>query len=169
MELTKKERLAFIYQLRMLEALHPNEAADFAQKRTALEDGFALHYDWLFESLSDELSEEECREVLDILDMYRAITFGLQKLDKSDALREHHLAKFRGFDGNNEGQVMAYVRYFIVDLDRYPELKEGKLPSFNSHTPMLATYQEMFQRWKEIATTFELSREQIAAVLGAEK
>lgn len=168
MELTKKERLAFIHQLRILEALYPNEATDFAQKRTALEDGFVLHYDWLFESLSDELSEEECREVLDILDMYRAIAFGLRKLDEGDALREHHLAKFRGFDGNNEGQLMAYVRYFIVDLDRYDELKEGKLPSFNSHTQMLATYQAMLLRWKVIERKVELSREQIAAVLGAE-
>jgi len=168
MELTKKERLAFIYQLRILEALYPDEASDFAQKRTALEDGYALHYGWLTESMSDDMSEAECREVLDILDMYRAITFGLQKLDEGDALREHRLAKFRGFDGNNEGQLMAYVRYFIVDLDRYDELKEGKLPSFNSHMPMLETYQAMLERWKAVENKFELSRGQIAAVLGAE-
>ena len=168
MELTKKERLAFIYQLRIMEALYPVEATDFAQKRTALEEGFGLHYDWLFESLRDELSREECQEVLDILDMYRAIAFGLRNLDEGDALRKHHLAKFSGFDGNNEGQLMAYVRYFIVDLGRYDELKEGKLPSFNSHTQMLATYQAMLQRWSEFERKFELSREQIATVLGAE-
>lgn len=168
MELTKKERLAFIYQLRILEALYPDEATDFAQKRTALEDGYSLHYEWLAEHLSDDMSAEECREILDILDMYRAITFGLQKLEEGDALREHRLAKFRGFDGNNEGQLMAYVRYFIMDLDRFEELKQGKLPSFNSHMPMLGTYQAMLDRWKSIENGFELSRDQIAAVLGAE-
>jgi len=168
MELTKKERLAFIYQLRIMEALYPDEATDFAQQRTALENGFVLHYEWLFESIRDELSREECQEVLDILDMYRAITFGLRNLDEGDTLREHRLAKFRGFDGNNEGQLMAYVRYFIVDLDRYDELKEGKLPSFNSHTQMLATYQKMLERWKDFESKFELSREQITAVLAAE-
>lgn len=168
MELTKKERLAFIYQLRILEALYPDEATDFAHKRTALEDGYALHYEWLIENLSDDLSEEQCREVLDILDMYRAITFGLGNVDENDPLRHHRLAKFRGFDGNNEGQLMAYARYFIVDLDRYDELKEGKLPSFNSHMPMLAIYQKMLGRWKQFEHRFELSRDQIAAVLGAE-
>lgn len=168
MELTKKERLALIYQLRILEALYPDEAADFSHKRTALEDGYALHYEWLTENLSDELSKEECREILDILDMYRAITFGIQKLDDGDALREHNLAKFRGFDGNNEGQLMAYVRYFIIDLDRYDELKQGKLPSFNSHTPMLETYRAMLERWKSLDNKFELSRGQIAALIGAE-
>jgi uncharacterized protein YfbU (UPF0304 family) len=167
MELTKKERLAFIYQLRILEALYPDEATDFVHKRTALEDGYALHYEWLTENLSDDMSEEECREVLDILDMYRAITFSLGKLDENDPLRKHRLAKFHGFDGNNEGQLMAYVRYFIMDLDRYDELKEGKLPSFNSHTPMLNTYQKMLGVWRPLGNKFELSQDQIAAVLGA--
>jgi uncharacterized protein YfbU (UPF0304 family) len=167
MEMTNKERLAFIYQLKIMEALYPDEATDFAQQRTALEEGFVLHYDWMFESLREELSREQCQEILDILDMYRAITFGLRNLDEGDALREHYLAKFRGFDGNNEGQLMAYVRYFIVDLDRYDELKESKLPSFNSHTPMLANYQGMLLRWQALERKFELSREQIAAVLGA--
>lgn len=168
MELSKKERLAFIYQLRILEALYPEEAVDFAHKRTALENGYSLHYEWLTETLSEGMSAEECREVLDILDMYRAITFGLQKLDEGDALRKHRLAKFRGFDGNNEGQLMAYVRYFIMDLDRFDELKEGKFPSFNSHMPMLNVYQAMLERWNPIESKFELSRGQIAAVLGAE-
>lgn len=168
MELTKKERLAFIYQLRILEALYPDEATDFAHKRTALEDGYALHYEWLTETLNDDMSAEECREVLDILDMYRAITFGLEKLVEGDVLREHRLTKFLGFDGNNEGQHMAYVRYLIMDLDRFEELKHGKLPSFNSHMPMLGTYRAMLARWEPIANKFELSRDQLAAVLGAE-
>ena len=167
MELTKKERLAFIHQLRILEALYPDEASYFAQNRTALENGFALHYDDMSETLNDEMSVEQCREVLDILDMYRAITFGLGKLDKSDALREHPLAKFRGFDGNHEGQLMAYVRYFIVDLDRYEELRQGKLPSFNSHMRMLQTYQCMLDRLRVLDRKFELSRDDIAAVLGS--
>lgn len=168
MELSKKERLSFIYQLKILEALYPEEATDFAQKRTALEDGFTLHYSWLTENLNDEMSEDQCREILDILDMYRAITFNIGVLDEGDPLRKHHLAKFRGFDGNNESQLMAYVRYFIIDLERYDELRHGKLPSFNSHTPMLDTYQSMLERWKAIASKFQMSREQIAMVLGAE-
>lgn len=164
--MTRKERLAFIYQLRILEALYPEEASDFARNRTALENGFTLHYKWISESLRDELSEEECLEVLSILDMYRSITDGLRNLAKNDELHEHYLAKFRGFDGNNEGQLMAYVRYFIVDLERYDELKVGKLPSFNSHSPMLETYQKMLGRWENVGRKFKLSREEISSVLG---
>lgn len=168
MKLTKSERLSLIYQMKILEKLYPEEAAQLSQNRTALEEGFTLHYDWIFESLRDEMSEEDCQEVLDILDMYRAITFSLQGIDESDDLGNHRLAKFKGFDGNNEGQRMDYVRYFIVDLERYDELKQGKLPTFNSHTRMLPTYQKMLRRWDDVERSFEMSREQIAFVLGAE-
>lgn len=168
MHLTKSERLSLIFQMKILEKLYPEEAAQFSQNRIALEEGFTLHYEWLFESLRDEMSEEDCQEVLDILDMYRAITFSLQKFDGADDLKKHRLAKFKGFDGNNEGQRMDYVRYFIVELERYDELKQGKLPTFNSHTRMLPTYQKMLQRWDETGRSFEMSREQISIVFGAD-
>lgn len=167
MDISKKERLAFIYQLRILEALYPEEADYYANHRTALEKGFMLHYDWMFENLYDELSEDECREVIDILDMYRAITFGLNKLKDDDELHNHHLAKFSGFDGNNESRQMAYTRYFIVDLDRFSELKHSDYPNFNSHCPMLDTYRRMLQKWKPLSNKFELSRNEITTVLGA--
>jgi hypothetical protein len=54
MELSIKERLGFIYQLRILEALYPDEANHYANHRTALEEGYALHYDWIVEHLHEE-------------------------------------------------------------------------------------------------------------------
>ena len=168
MELTKKERLGLIYQLLILEALYPDNAEDYAKHRTALEKGFVLQYDWMTEYLNDELSEEDCREVLNILDMYRAITFGVAELPADDEVRKHHLAKFPGFDGNNETHQMAYVRYFVVDLNRFSELRQDEYPYFNSHCPMLDTYRRMLERWEPLENKFKLSRENIALVLGAE-
>lgn len=166
MELTKKERLSFINQLRILEALYPDDADTYAKQRTALEEGYALHYGWMFENLYDELSSEQCREVLDILDMYRAVTFSLQKLPEGDELKKHHRSTFSGFDGNNETHLMSYARYYIVDLDRYSELRPEGYISFNSHMPMLHTYQSMLERWGSMPNKFNLSRDELAAVLG---
>lgn len=45
--------------------------------REALEEGYTLHYEWMFEGLFEEMSEDECREVIDILDMYRALHFSI--------------------------------------------------------------------------------------------
>ena len=167
MDLSKKERLTWIHQLRILEALYPDEADYYAKQRTALENGYTLHYDWMLEHLSDGLTEGECSEVLDILEMYRAITFALEKIDDDDDLKEHYLAKFAGFDGNNETELMGYTRYFIVDLDRYSELRRGEYPYFNSHAPMLERYRAMIVRWESINRRFDLNRDQVAMLLGA--
>ena len=168
MELTKKERLGFIYQLRILEALYPDDADHYAKHRTALEEGYALQYDWLLENVADDMSEAKCRQVLDILDMYRAITFRLSEMPADDPLREHHLAKFTGFDGNNETRQMAYARYFVVDLDRYSELRQDEYPYFNSHCPMLSTYETMLERWNAAVHKHKLTRDEVATILGAE-
>ena len=171
MELTEKERLAFIFQLRILEKLYPDEATHFAKKSNALEQGFTYEYGLIAEGLHTELSVADCKEVLNILDMYSAITFSLKELAKNDTLRNHHLAKFIGFDGNTETSLMLYVRYYIIDLNRFEELKEGPLPSYNSHMPMLNTYQKMLSRWQGYdgaygGKVFDLSHKQILAVLG---
>ena len=168
MDLTKKERLSFIHQLRILEALYPDDADYYAKHRKALEEGYKLHYEWLFEHIGEEMSEEECREVLDVLDMYRAITFSLKKLPEGDELRNHHLATFTGFDGNNEAPQMGYARYFIVDLDRYDELKKSDYPYFNSHAPMLPIYRKMLERWQDTDKKHELARDDLTKILGTE-
>lgn len=167
MELTTKERLSLINQFKILEALYPTEAEYYANNRRALEGGYTLHYEWLVENLSSELSADQCREVLDILDMYRAITHSISRLEDGDILRQHHNAKFSGFDGNNESQLMGYVRYFIVDLDRYPELRDSEYPNFNSHTRMLDRYRTMLARWRPSQDRFNLGRDQLANILGA--
>ena len=167
MNLTKKERLSFIYQLRILEALYPDDADHYAKNRTALEEGYTYHYDWMGEHLWDELSEDQCREVIDILDMYSEIAWGLQNIKDDDEIKNHHLSRFMGFDGNNETHLMAYTRYFVVDLDRFSILKRNEYPYFNSHCPMLDTYRAMLERWRAMGSPHSMRREQIANLLGA--
>ncbi|MDG1314251.1 MAG: YfbU family protein [Flavobacteriaceae bacterium] len=167
MELTEKERLAFINQLQILEKLYPKDKKHFLQKRTALEKGFVYEYSKMTEFLYDELSKEDCEEVLNILEMYRAITLSLGELEEGDNLHEHSFAKFKGFDGNHEGNRMSYVKYYIDELQLYKELKMTSNGTFNSHSEMLETYQKMFKRWKELGKEPKLSQEQISTVLGA--
>ena len=160
----KLKRYELINQLLILEKLYPEEADYYARNRKALENGYELHYSWLTENISDGLSEEECKEVLDILDMYRSITFSWQRLHEGEELPEK--LKFRGFDGNNETALMSYVQYFVIDLERFDELTYGKEhPYFNSHFPMLDKYRRMLSVWKKY--DFDLTEEQIASVMEA--
>ncbi len=167
MELSKMERLNLSFQLKILEKLYPEEASYYAEHRKAIEEGYSLHYDWLLETIHDEMSIEECKEVLDILDMYRAITYSLEKIEDKSNLNETYL-KFSGFDGNHESEQLAYTRYFIYDLDRYKELTYGNdLPDLNSHCPMLGKYRKMLVEWKKCENQLNLSKESINQIINA--
>jgi uncharacterized protein YfbU (UPF0304 family) len=160
----KLKRYELINQLLILEKLYPEEGDYYAKNRKALENGYELHYSWLTENISDGLPEEECKEVLDILDMYRSIIFSWQRLHENEELPEK--LKFKGFDGNNETTLMRYVQYFVIDLDRFNELTYGKEhPYFNSHRRMLGNYRRMLSVWK--GYDFDLTEDQIASLMEA--
>jgi len=169
--LSKLDRLTLINQFLILEVLYPEEAGSFAEHRKALERGFTLHYDWMFSHLYDELPVAECKFVLDVLDMYRALTFGYRGLSEEDQsdIPDTYL-RFPGFDGNNESHHLSYAHYFIVDLGRYEELHEGQdTPDFNSHGPTLWKYRAMLAVWQTFPTPekFNLSKNALIQVLEA--
>lgn len=168
MEFDKKDRLIIINQLKILEKLYPEEAQDLATNRKALEQGYEAHFDWMLESIYDIFPKEDSREILNILDMFRAITYSFDRLSPDDKSRIS-LPKFDGFDGNNETEHMMYTRYFILDLDRYPELKYGKkYCDFNSHTQKLDSYRLMLTKWETAKDKWDLSLEEIATISNQE-
>lgn len=167
MKLDKKERLALVNQFLILEKLYPEEADHYAKHRQALAEGYELHYSWIYENIWDGLTKEECKKVLDILDMYSALHYSSEKSQCAE-FKEHYWVKFKGFDGNNESSYMAYCRYFIVDLDRFRELRYGQeFPDLNSHMPSVYKYTAMLNTWLEMGRSFELNDEQALAILEA--
>lgn len=172
MDLSKVERLMITNQFKILEKLYPEDKEYYEIHRKALEEGYKLHYNDAFESLStDEMTELECREVIDILNMYRALTFSYEKLEVKDDLSKESI-KFKGFDGNDPAEIkrLLYTRYFIMDLDRFQELKyDEKHPSFNSHWPALNKYRKMLASWEEINKKHVLTREEIIHIVEFEK
>lgn len=167
MRLSKMERLMLSNQLKILEKLYPEEADSYATQRTAVENGYSLHYPWLMEHLYEEMSVEDCREVLDILEMHRALTYSFDALDEKSGIDQNSI-RFRGFDGNNESDKMAYARYYILDLERYEELRSGAdFPDFNSHCPTIDRYRRMLIIWRKYPNQFNLSVEKIKSILEA--
>lgn len=172
----KKDRFIIANQLKILESLYPDDAQHYAQCRTAFEEGYESHYDWAMEHISSEtLNEEVTREVVDTLDMYRAI-FYFQRDNDTEDINEFSL-KFSGYDGNDpqECKMMGYARYFVVELNRFTEVLEtqGEHFDFNSHGERRAKYQRMLRVWKAIpAGTREgqrhnLTRDQLTSILEA--
>ena len=144
---------------------------DYDNLIKALQYGFELHYNEVFECLFDEeLSAEECREVLDILEMYRGIIYSyndLKQKGKLESLTDDDV-KFIGFDGNNEGKLMLYTDYFIKDLDRYSEIEELSHGYYNSHCQMLHKYRAMLRKWegyKMLPNRYMMNEQQIKDLL----
>ena len=166
-KLTPKERASFIFQLRILQKLSDSsEFSDYEAKIAALERGYELHYSDVFDMLYDEgLSADECRSVLDILEMYRGIIFSYKQLKETSLTDEQ--VKFPGFDGNFEAKQMLYVQYFIEDLDRYHEIKELSHSYYNSHSRQLNHYQARLQKWEKLdhMERYKMSEEQIRDLL----
>ncbi len=66
---------------------------------------------------------------------------------------------FPGFDGNNEYKQLSYVRYFIVDLDRYSEIQElNHTDNYNSHARMLYKYRKMLEKWNKFVQDRSLNQ-----------
>ncbi|GAB6009888.1 YfbU family protein [Dysgonomonas reticulitermitis] len=170
--LSKQERLSYILQLKILQKLSdPSESSHYENQITALERGFALHYQDIFEILSEEeLSPEDCQEVLDILEMYRGIIYSYEGLKREGieiTLKDDDV-KFPGFDGNHEYKQMAYVKYFIDDLDRFSEIQNLSNGYYNSHSGMLRKYKAMLIKWNEynsLPNRYLMNEEQIRKLL----
>lgn len=167
MELSKKDRYIISNQLKILSKLYPSEAYEYENQRKAVEYGYSLNYSGIFENIFDEMSKEECQEVIDILNMYRAITFSYQNLSDNSGIEEYYL-KFQGFDGNNETDQYSYTCYFILDLNRFQELKyDLEYPDLNSHSPMLNKYRKMLDVWKGCNNKNKLTKEDVINILEA--
>ncbi len=167
MKLSKFERFIISNQFKILEKLYPEEADYYASSRKAIEEGYTLHYDWITDHLYDEFSIEDCKKVLDILDMYSSIKYSYDRIDDKEDIETTFLT-FPGFDGNNESHHMVYTQYLINDLDRFPELKyDQKYPDFNSHMPTLQKYRNMLTKWNQTADKLNLSKDDINRILRA--
>jgi uncharacterized protein YfbU (UPF0304 family) len=167
MTLTKLQRLILINQFRILEKLYPDEADHYKNLRIALEKGYSSHYDDLVQWIDDDLPDDECHEVFEILRMYRYINFSYKNLEDKSNIDASNI-KFPGFDGNNEGKQLCYAKYLMHDLDNFKELHDsGDYPDYNSHTRMLDKYRRMLAEWNSSQNKLQLTAEEIRNILNA--
>lgn len=169
--LTQIERYFLSNQLRILEALYPEEAASLSIKREAIENGYELLYGWDMDHIysgASVMTTAECDEVLETLAMFDAIDRAVR--DAGD-FENKVFAKFCGYDGNNESKFKAFAEFNMKKLERFSYLPLQKDNYWNSHMPMRHVYQRMLAEWHKVgeASRYALSRENIAAILSAAK
>ncbi|WQB72126.1 YfbU family protein (plasmid) [Prescottella equi] len=121
-----------------------------------LEAGYAGEYWYEVAGFRTELSQRDCRRVSDILQMFRIITYSIDRLSKNGTPVDDKLAfelEFQGFDHNDplEGHMADYVE-FLMREDRWTELKPQveRNDNGNSHWRVLDTYLRMLSEYRRI-------------------
>lgn len=121
-----------------------------------IEAGYTGEYWREVAGFSPELSKRDCGRVLDILDMFRIITFSIRRLEKDGTTVDEELKyklEFRGFDGNDglENHMAHYVEFLMSD-GRWAELQPqvDSNDGGNSHSLMLNTYMRMVAEHRRI-------------------
>lgn len=167
LKLTKLERIFLANQLKILEALYPDEATHLSVQREGLERGYELLYgldlEYIYDG-DDMMTSDESREVWDTMDMFDAVD---RSMPTGSDTAGYSLTKFVGYDGNNETKFMSFARFTVERLKRFeyvPMLKPGY---WNSHMPMRDVYRRMVEVWKEIPAPdrFSMSADQLNQVL----
>jgi uncharacterized protein YfbU (UPF0304 family) len=166
--LTVKERLFLVLQLRILQAVCPEEKDILDRRIVMLQSGYELDYPDLISLFDNGLSRRACIEVIDILEMHSELFWSLQKLKSKSGIKESDIW-FRGFDGNNELRQKNYTEYFLFTLGRYQSLHtQVKKNDCDSHWPMLDTYRNMLRIFNSRKhPSSPLSAEDMKAILAA--
>ena len=167
MKLTRIERWILSNQLTLLEILDEENLAHYEESRKIIENGYEYLYDGCISYIAPEdetISVQESRNVIDILDMFRGITSSLRQLEDASGLDENEL-RFHGFDGNYEAAHLVFAEFFCKEYDggRYPEVVEH-LDSFNTHHPILDSYNRMLEVWNTCDNKFQLAREELLVI-----
>lgn len=162
MKLTRVERWMLVNQYRILERVDPENREDHETCRMALEAGYELSYETCATSIDEKgLSAEECKEVLAILDMFRALRHSMEELTDKTGI-DLRAVQFDGFDGNNETKQFLYATFFCSRYNRFPELDVR-----NSHGPSLGGYRSMRRVWESCVNKYQPTKEEIVAIANA--
>jgi uncharacterized protein YfbU (UPF0304 family) len=161
MKLSMAERLILANQYRILSALEPKESAHL-QAVEILQRGYRGFYNELIGWFDpDEMTEDECAEVIDILSMFRLLNYSYRKLEDTAGIDAEKI-RFKGFDANEEPKQYSLLVFMVEQQRKWGELKSTEL---NSHWPVLNGYRRMVHRWEQNAKASELTKAQILSII----
>ena len=167
MKISRTDRWILSNQLKILSILDSDDREYYEKCQKIIENGYEYLYSGCIQFIIPDdqtITEEESKLAINILDMFSAITFSLEKIGDKTGINLDQL-KFDGFDGNNEGKFYDFVQYFCTEFDgqRFPEIGKG-IDNFNSHCPILDTYIRMLEVWKSCKDRNKLTKEELISI-----
>ncbi len=168
MEISNVQRLILSNQYKIMTLLDPDNAERYRRYQTIIERGFGLQMNELERDFT-ELSEDTCRTIINIMEMYHALQISNDNLRdnlKDKATIDERRLNFLGFDAATESRYLSYVRFLVNIEGRYTHFDSGS-HGFNSQTPMWDKYQRMLAIWQSCPRQYHLCAVEIVQVLNA--
>ncbi|MDE1224013.1 YfbU family protein [Vibrio aestuarianus] len=166
MEMTNAQRLILSNQYFLMSQMDPNNANKYKRLQTIVERGYELQMRELNKEFGC-LTEAECREVIDILEMYHAMQESHKMLSDCDGKEvDQRRLQFLGFDIAREAQLVHYVRFLLDSEGLYTQFDKAD-HHFNSQMPMLDKYRRMLTTWRNCPRQYHLSAAEFKQIFNA--
>lgn len=164
MQLSRVERQILYNQCLILSMLDSHSKDDWELKMKVLDSGYSSWYEEIVAVDTEELSEQECKFVHDVLDMYSRLFYSYKNLGDKTGIIEDDVS-FQGFDGNYETKLFSFASFLLKEANRWCEFAKVDC---NSHAERVNKYKMMLEVYNGISTKPEsLSKEQILLIINA--
>ncbi|ATD26948.1 YfbU family protein [Vibrio cholerae] len=166
MEMTNAQRLILSNQYFLMSQLDPNNANKYKRLQTIVERGYELQMRELNKEFGC-LVEDECREVIDIMEMYHAMQESNKMLTEDERKEvDQRRLNFLGFDIATEAQLVNYSRFLVDSEGLYPQFDKAD-HHFNAQMPMLDKYRRMLTTWRNCPRQYHLSAAEFKQIFNA--
>jgi uncharacterized protein YfbU (UPF0304 family) len=168
--LTRFQRLQLANDYAILEKVDKENAKDWADRRRIVEEGYTFFYTEIFRPVGNEIPLEDCRFVMDVLEMFEALGSSFKALSDKGDIKPSDV-EFSGFGGNDETLMFAYTRYLKDKGLQWRDLLLG-CKDLDSHFPMADQYRAMLEKWQElrkqhedVLRSYRLTKEELQEIL----
>ncbi|MEZ8447277.1 YfbU family protein [Vibrio splendidus] len=166
MEMTNAQRLILSNQYYLMSQIDPENSAKYQRLQTVVERGYELQMRELNKEFGC-LTEAECREVIDIMEMYHAMQESNKMLAEQERAEvDQRRLQFLGFDIASEAQSVHYVRFLVDSEGLYPQFDKAD-HHFNSQMPMLEKYRRMLTTWRNCPRQYHLCATELSQIFSA--
>lgn len=171
---TKFERIVISNQLEILKQLDKGNKDYYDERIEILKRGYSLFYSMINEVFEEEeMSDDECSLVLDILDFYSILERFKNNSDNNineiKEIEQHKFGTFKGFDANSieEIKYLQFTSFLIDNQGKFESIAELKKQTddFNSHLPLLESYKRIIVKWKGYTNKYNLSKTEIIEII----
>ena len=166
MEMTNAQRLILSNQYYLMSQMDPENSAKYQRLQTIVERGYELQMRELNKEFGC-LTEAECREIIDIMEMYHAMQESNKMLAEEERKEvDQRRLQFLGFDIASEAQIVHYVRFLTDSEGLYPQFDKAD-HHFNSQMPMLDKYRRMLTTWRNCPRQYHLCATELSQIFNA--